>query len=123
MHKACIAHTTTQEVSVIRLSISSENYHILYRGLRKHFQICSSNDNKSLDTTNIEIYIFKSMVRRHSARFLRVVNNSDGVLKTITHTKMVWCGEYFRKIFVYLWESLGGVCCHPWQNKHKITPL
>ena len=59
MHKACIAHTTTQEVSVIRLSISSENYHILYRGLRKHFQICSSTGVKPIDTTNIEIIFAK----------------------------------------------------------------
>ena len=104
MHKACIAHTTTQEVSVIRLSISSENYHILYRGLRKHFQICSSNDNKSLDTTNIEIYIFKSMVRRHSARFLRVVPIFQGALKTFDHLEMAW-GSFPKNFCIFVGDN------------------
>ncbi|MBO5805281.1 MAG: hypothetical protein J6R10_00280, partial [Tidjanibacter sp.] len=90
---------------------------------RKHFQICSSNDNKSLDTTNIEIYIFKSMVRRHSARFLRVVPIFQEALKSFDHLEMAWGGARFRKIFVYLWVTMGGKGRCPWQNKHKITPL
>ena len=56
MHKACIVHKTTQDMSAIRCPLVIENYHISILGLRKHFQICSSTGIKPFNTTNIEIF-------------------------------------------------------------------
>ena len=73
----------------------------LSRTVRKHFQNMSSAGVKPFDTTNIGIYMFKSMVRRRSARFLRVVTVFQGALKTFDHLEMAWGGVVSEK-FLYI---------------------